>query len=150
MSWYVIQTLMGTIGSIGFAILFGVDVRDRKLAAIGAGGALGWIVYLISTAGAGTDMYTGLLFSSLAVSLLAEYLARKLRTPVILLLVPMLIPLIPGGDLYNMMALCLRKEYEAFGLASWHVLFEAGAIAVGIIVGAYAARAAVKMMPAGR
>ena len=137
MKWYFLQTAMGAIGSLGFAILFGV--KDRKLLPITAGGAFGWIVYLLAVHTAGTDMFTGLFAASLAATLLSEFLARILRTPTILLLVPILIPLIPGGDLYYMMDYYVRKEYSELGNASRKVLSEAGAIALGIIVGAYIA-----------
>ena len=42
-----------------------------------------------------------------------ELLARAVKAPVIMLLVPMLIPLIPGGDLYYMMSFLVRGQYEA-------------------------------------
>lgn len=45
MNFFVIQTIMGVIGSVGFAILFGV--LDRKLLWIALGSGAGWIVYLL-------------------------------------------------------------------------------------------------------
>lgn len=39
MAFYVIQTIMGLLGSVGFAVLFGV--YDRKLFRIAAGSAAG-------------------------------------------------------------------------------------------------------------
>ena len=94
MSFSVIQTIMGMIGSVGFAVLFGV--RGRKLAVIALGSGAGWAVYLVCRA-MGCSIFTGLLAASLFVAALSEVLARMLRTPVILLLVPMLIPEVPGG-----------------------------------------------------
>ncbi len=144
MSWYVLQTVMGAVGSLGFAILFGV--RDRKLIPITAGGALAWSVYLVSVHKIGTDMFMGLFAAALATTLLAELLARLVRTPVVLLLVPMLIPLIPGGDLYYMMDYYVRKSLHEFGAASKKVMTEAGAIAMGIIIGAYIATFAATLL----
>ena len=97
MSFSVIQTIMGMIGSVGFAVLFGV--RGRKLAVIALGSGAGWAVYLVCRA-MGCSIFTGLLAASLFVAALSEVLARMLRTPVILLLVPMLIPEVPGEALY--------------------------------------------------
>lgn len=102
MAWYFVQTLMGCIGSVGFAVLF--NIRGRKLLLAAGGGALA-----------------------------SELLARAVKAPVIMLLVPMLIPLIPGGDLYYMMSFLVRGQYEAFGQYAQRVLTEAGAIALGII-----------------
>ena len=118
MAWYFVQTLMGCIGSVGFAVLF--NIRGRKLLLAAGGGALAWAVYLACTCN-GLDIFAGLFFATLAAALASE------------LLVPMLIPLIPGGDLYYMMSFLVRGQYEAFGQYAQRVLTEAGAIALGII-----------------
>jgi len=133
MSFSVIQTIMGMIGSVGFAVLFGV--RGRKLAVIGAG----WAVYLVCRA-MGCSIFTGLLAASLFVAALSEVLARMLRTPVILLLVPMLIPEVPGEALYYTMYYLVQGYQEEFGTYSGLVLTEAGAIALGIILASHMAR----------
>lgn len=137
MKFYVIQTVMGLIGSVSFAILFGV--MDRKLLWIALGGGAGWVVYLLCTAN-GYSMFVGLFAASFFVAALSELLARVLKTPVILLLVPMLIPEIPGGDLYYTMQHLVQREYVEFGNFSNRVLIEAGAIALGIILASYAGR----------
>ena len=65
MSFYVIQTIMGILGSIGFSILFGVT--DRKLLWISLGSGAGWVVYLVCVAG-GYGMFVGLFAASLFVA----------------------------------------------------------------------------------
>ena len=137
MRTYVIQTLMGVIGSVGFAVLFGVF--DRKLSWIAVGSGLGWAVYLLYVAN-GYGMFIGLFAASLFVASLSELSARILKTPVILMLVPMLIPEIPGGDLYYTMSYLVQRQYAGFGNASDQVLLEAGAIALGIILASYLAK----------
>ena len=79
----------------------------------------------------------GLLAASMFVAAVSEILARLLKTPVILLLVPMLIPEIPGGDLYYTMYYLVQGSYMEFGNSSNRVLVEAGAIAMGIIVASH-------------
>lgn len=137
MRFYVIQTVMGMLGSVGFAVLFGI--YDRKLGVIALGGVAGWVVYLACTA-SGHSMFVGLFVASLFVAALSEILARILKTPVILLLVPMLIPEIPGGDLYYTMYHLVQGHYTEFGSSSNQVLVEAGAIALGIILASHIAR----------
>lgn len=137
MSFYVIQTAMGILGSIGFAILFGVF--DRKLVWISLGSGAGWGVYLLCMVN-GYSMFVGLFAASLFVAVLSEILARILKTPVILMLVPMLIPEIPGGDLYYTMSYLVQGQYAEFGSSSKQVLMEAGAIALGIILASYVAK----------
>ena len=136
MVWYCLQTVMGCVGAVGFAVLF--NIRGHRLVWIALGSALAWAVYLACTCH-GQDKFVALLCGTAAAALASEVLARALRTPVLLLLVPMLIPLIPGGDLYTMMSLLVRGQAEAFGAAVQLVLVEAGAIALGIICVASAA-----------
>lgn len=128
------QTAMGALGSVGFAVLF--NIRGTKLAWAGAGGALGWSVYLAVRP---HGVFAALFAATAAVSLAGEVLARVLRTPVLILTVPMLIPLIPGSDLYAMMSALVRAQYETFGLRAQFVTAEAGAIALGILCTASAA-----------
>ena len=63
MAWYFVQTLMGCIGSVGFAVLF--NIRGRKLLLAAGGGALAWAVYLACTCN-GLDIFAGLFFATLA------------------------------------------------------------------------------------
>ena len=137
MEFYIIQTVMGMIGSVGFAILFGI--MDRKLIGIALGGGAGWAVYLMCTAN-GHSMFAGLFVASLFVAAFSEILARVLKAPVILLLVPMLIPEIPGGDLYYAMYDLVQRNFADFGNSANKVLVEAGAIALGIILASYIAK----------
>ena len=137
MEFYIIQTITGLIGSVAFAVLFGVCTR--RLGWIAFGGGAGWVVYLVCRAG-GYDMFVGLFMASLFVAALSEVLARVLKTPVVLLLVPMLIPEIPGGDLYYTMYYLVQGRFQEFGDSSKQVLIEAGAIAMGIIFASYIAK----------
>lgn len=135
----VIQTVMGMTGSVCFAILFGI--RDRKLIWIALGSGAGWTAYLICVA-LGYGIFWGLFAASLLVAALSEIMARIVKTPVILLLVPMLIPEIPGKDLYYTMYTLVEGNYTEFGSSSNTVLLESGAIAMGIILASCAAKLA--------
>ena len=127
----MIQTMMGLIGSVGFAILFGV--YDRKLIWIALGSAAGWVVYLVCVAH-GYGMFVGLFAASFFVAVLSELLARIIKTPVILMLVPMLIPLIPGSDLYHMTTNLVLGNAPEFAEYLDLVIREAGVIAFAIIL----------------
>ena len=128
---------MGIIGSLGFALLFGIR-GTKPLGCIALGSGIGWIVYLVSVAG-GHGKAFGMLASSLVIAACSEILARVIKTPVILLLVPMLIPEIPGGDLYYTMYSLVEGDTDKFASLLQLVLAEAGAIALGIILASYAA-----------
>ncbi len=130
MNPYVVQTLMGAIGSVGFAVLF--NVRGKRLTLFFLGGALAWGVYLLCTLNGGT-MFMGLLLAAMTVALISEVLARVVHAPVLILLVPMLIPLIPGGDLYRTMDAMIRGEQDLFLANGTIAITAASAISLGII-----------------
>lgn len=127
----VIQTIMGMAGAVGFAILF--HVKINKLWACALGGGLSWVVYLVVLYRT-DDKALGLLASTMTVGFLAELLARVLKTPVTILLVPMLIPLIPGGDLYYTTSYLVRGMAEECAESLNLLIRETGAIAFGIIL----------------
>jgi uncharacterized membrane protein YjjB (DUF3815 family) len=130
MNPYIVQTLMGAIGSVGFAILF--NVRGTRLILFFLGGALAWGVYLLCTRNGGS-MFLGLLLASMSAAFISEVLARIVHSPVLILLVPMLIPLIPGRDLYYCMDALVRSDKETFFTHGTAAVTAAGAIGLGII-----------------
>ena len=128
---YIVQTLMGAIGSVGFAVLF--NVRGKRLAFFFLGGALDWAVYLLCIHN-GASMFLGVLLAAMTAGLFSEILARVIHAPVLLSLVPTLVPLIPGGDLYYTTFFLVRRMTDAFTQRANLLLWEAGAIAFGIIL----------------
>ena len=131
MKIYLIQTIAAFIGALGFALLF--NVRGYKPVITGIGGALSWMIYLVMNYCI-QDKIISLFIASVFLMLLAEILARILKTPAIILLVPMLIPLIPGGDLYyTMFYLVGNNLQESLGYLSL-VMKEAASISFGIII----------------
>lgn len=127
---HIIQILMGAIGSVGFAVLF--HVQGKRLILFFLGGALAWSVYLFTTHHGGS-MFLGVLLATMTAALCSEVLARVIHTPVLIMLVPMLVPLIPGGDLYRSMDALVRGEKApsiSYGVSAITV---AGAICLGII-----------------
>ena len=93
----LLQIVMAMIGALGFGLLF--HISGSRLITIMLGAAVNWGVYLLAMQWY-DNRVTAFFVSTLATAALAEVLARLLKAPVITLLVPMLVPLIPGGDLY--------------------------------------------------
>jgi uncharacterized membrane protein YjjB (DUF3815 family) len=131
MSRYIIQIIMAAFGSMGFSIFF--NIKRSKLVLVTIGGGATWAVFLLCKYSSNSEVI-GLLAASAFASIMAEIFARVLKTPVITLLVPFLIPLIPGGNLYYTMNFFVRGQAEEFGHYARWVLQEAGSIAIGIIL----------------
>ena len=126
------ETAAACIGSLGFAMLF--NLRGRRLLWCAFGGGMSWAVYIFCMLIMGAGLYTSLFFASAAVVALAEILARRIKTPVTVLMVPMIIPLIPGGTLYYAMSYLLEIRYELFAREARSLTLQVFAIALGIII----------------
>lgn len=126
----VIQTLMGAISSVAFAVFF--NVRGKKLLLFFFGSALDWAVYLLAVHN-GYNEFVGMLMATMTAALLSEVFARIIRAPVLILLVPMLVPLIPGRGLYNTMDALIRGERARFLTSGISTVSCAAAICLGII-----------------
>ena len=114
-----IQLLTAFLGSIGFSILF--HIRGVKLLFAGLGGFLSWGFYLL---------IANLLAASFSAAY-AEIMARVLRSPATIFVIPSLIPLVPGGALYYAMYSAMVGNAEAlsfYGFQTWNV-------ALGIAIG---------------
>lgn len=129
----IIQIITAAVGTLGFSIYF--RVSEKNVIASTIGGALGWAVYL------GMYKLTASLFfanfaAALIVYLYSEIMARVLKAPANIFLIPGIIPLLPGGALY----------YTMYGIVDGNrVMFTQNfsktsaitfGIAVGIVVGA--------------
>lgn len=126
----LIQLLTGTIGSLGFSMLY--NVRGGKLVWATLGGMLSWGIYLLLAPWAPSEMLRYFLASSL-VAVYAEILARAIKTPATTFLIPSIIPCIPGGSLYYTMRYALNRQWSACLSQAVYTLSLALALALGII-----------------
>lgn len=140
---YFIQIITVFIGSVGFAILY--NIKGNKLVVCGLGGAFSWSIYLLSIQYL-NDVVLALIIATISIGFLSEILARILKTPVIVLLVPMLIPLIPGSDLYYTTQSLMLNEIEAVSYYGNLVIKEAAAIALGIILSVCIVQTLIKLI----
>ena len=103
----LLQIVMAMIGALGFGLLF--HISGSRLITIMLGAAVNWGVYLLAMQWY-DNRVTAFFVATLATAALDEVLARLLKAPVITLLVPMLVPLIPGGDLYDACARAATRQ----------------------------------------
>ena len=127
----LIQILMAFLGTIGFAIFF--NIRKIRLLLVGIGGAVIWTVFLVVNHVTEQEMIA-LFAASVLASVFAEILARVVKSPATVLLVPMVIALIPGGNLYYTMFYMVQGHSILFQAYLKLVLQEAASIALGIMI----------------
>ncbi|HWR43506.1 threonine/serine exporter family protein [Sporomusa sp.] len=96
-------------------------------------GVVGWVVmYFVVLSGVSSIMASFL--GSLAVGLLAELLARFLKKPATIFIVPGFIPLVPGREAYTSMRFMVEGQYNEGVAMGMLTLLTGGAIAFGIFV----------------
>lgn len=126
------------IGSLAFGIIY--KVRSRRLLFVAAGGSAGWLLYRFFYM-ATNHIFLCNMAASLFVAGYAELMARKLKAPVVVFLLPCLIPLVPGGGLYYAMSHVVMKNRQL----AFQYLSGACEAALGIAAGIIVVSVAVEM-----
>ena len=122
--------LYSTIATIGFSVF--LNAPKSALIPAGLTGGIGWSVYYFLIHTTNNDILANFL-ASILVALISEILARKLKYPAILFVLPGIIPLVPGLGMYNTMLYLVQSNYELAISKGANVLFIGGAISLGVL-----------------
>ena len=120
-------------GSFGFALLFGL--REKLLFPASLGGLISWGTYLLFNSFF-TDRYM-FLNCFLATTITATFvhiIAYKLKAATIVFLIPSIIPLVPGSDLYYTFLYLYRNEQANMNLHIENLCKFVFSIAAGMTV----------------
>lgn len=126
------QTVMGALGSVGFALMF--QVRGKMLIFAFLGGILSWGTYCIAGLFVGHEALQYLIATTV-LTLYAEAFARILRCPSTILLVTGWIPLIPGGMLYYSISALVQDNMPLFVDRILHTFLLMVAMSAGMLLG---------------
>lgn len=118
-------------GSMGFAVLY--NTRGRRILISSFGGAFFWGLYLVFLNYVKNE-YLGFFVSAILITIYSEIWARILKTPATTVLMPTVIPFIPGGALYYAVSAALRTDMPVFAEKARAALGLAAALAAGIMV----------------
>ena len=136
MSSAVIQILTGAAGSAAFALY--IHMRPRLLPAAAFGSVLSWAVYLLAYHFR-PHLFFANMIAAIAVYIWCKILARLLKMPVTIFLVPGIFPLLPGGYLYYTMLALLNRQADAFRQSALSTVSTTLGIACGVVVAAIVA-----------
>ena len=131
MSQDVLSVIASFFGSLGFAIIY--NIRGRRVLIPAIGGAVFWAVYLVILHFVNNE-YLGFFVVAILITIYSEIWARILKTPATTVLMPTVIPLIPGGSLYYAMDAALRRDMPQFIVKGQAAIGLAIALAAGIMV----------------
>ncbi len=126
----LITLLMAALCTLGFSILFYVHPRRMALATLG--GVIACGVYLLAEYFLGGALLPNLLGAAAGAGF-SEICARVTKVPVPVYMMPCIIPLVPGGGLYETMFALVAGQYEIAAVAGLNTLQVALGIAGGIM-----------------
>lgn len=126
---YFVMILTSAIGTAGYCL--NVNIKRNKIVYGCIGGVLSTFLYCVC-AEAGLSLLLQNLIPAAAVTFYAEVLARVVKAPATVFLIPSIIPLVPGGKLYYTMRAIAAGD-DASTLAMETLVIALG-IAVGIVV----------------
>lgn len=120
------------IATIGYSIFF--NVPKKQIPFCGLIGAIGWMIYRILNSNSFFNPVFSNFVAAFVVTLVSEKLARKLKKPAILFIIPGIIPLVPGSGLYNTMLSFVQGNHNLAISIGIETTLISGAIALGIMV----------------
>lgn len=131
-SW-LLPVLFAALSAAGFGLMYGMHLKKLLYTALGA--ALTWLVYLL-TLKAGIREFYACVCAAAFSGLFSELFARLIKVPVTTFIVPVNIPMVPGGALYLSFVGLLSGDFARFTERGTYCLSVAGAMALGIFAAA--------------
>ncbi len=129
---FFIQLLSAFVGTLGFAVLFGVPRRHYLLCGITA--TAGWAVYLVMLHHGGATVVGASALATVAVALVSQYLAVIRHCPVTVFLICGIFPLIPGAGIYWTTGYIVSNQLRAALESGFTALKITVALILGIIL----------------
>lgn len=128
---YLIQFIAAIMSTVGFALVFSVPLKTLFVSAINGG--FGWVIfkYVIDTTG---SKYIAVFLSALSITFVSEMLARRLRYPASVFIIPGIINLVPGEGIYNTMGYFVNNQTELAIESFYSTIVVAGSISFGILL----------------
>lgn len=126
----IIQLISGMLGSLGFSLVF--NLNRKHLLAASLGGFLAWGVYLLCMSFLQMGVMSSTVTASIISQIYAEILARIYKTPTTVFVIPAVVPLIPGGSLYNTMYAAVMHDWTQFRFYGVQTLWGTLGIAIGL------------------
>jgi len=92
------QAVAAFVGTLGFAVIFGVPRRNYIQTAVVA--TVGWISYMLLNLHTGLGVVGATLFATVVVAVFSRWFARLFKTPQTIFLITGIFPMIPGGGIF--------------------------------------------------
>jgi uncharacterized membrane protein YjjB (DUF3815 family) len=127
----VLKIMAVLLISVSVGILY--RIPRKLLVYVSIVGIVAWLIMYNTMRLGGTEILADFL-ASIAVGVMAEILARILKKPATIFIIPGFIPLVPGGDAYITMLHMVEGHYVDGVAKGMQTILTGGAIAFGIFV----------------
>lgn len=128
---YIFQFVMSSFATLAFAYYF--NCPKKSLIYIAILGGFSWIIYAIMRDFELSYILSGV-SSAFVIGISSEFLARKLKMPATIFLIPGLVPLVPGAGMYYIMYYLIEQNYVAFQDKAIETIFLGSSLAAGVVV----------------
>lgn len=116
-----------------FCFAFVYDSPKRLFIPAGLCGGCGYIIYHVATVILNVDSIYASLLGSFTLGILSHIMARVMKSPVIIFMVPGIIPLVPGSIFFKAAQKLLTLDFNEANVIFIRATLIAGAIAVGLL-----------------
>ncbi len=129
---FIIKFLIAFITTYAFTILFNLNNKTFKFFASLSGG-IGYLVYLFFI-NYKNSAVLGCFFGALFVGMFGEYLARKLKAPATIFIIPGIFPIVPGYGMYYTMLAIVDQNYRQVMVLGFSTFISAISIAIAVML----------------
>lgn len=129
---FIIHFGSSFLTALGFTIIYNIPKKAVFPAALT--GAIGWTTHFFLINYFSVVGFIATIIASFFIAFASQIFARKLRKPVIIFTLPGLIPLVPGGMVYNMMRAFVEGNTELGFQFATNTFLTAGALALGLSI----------------
>ena len=129
-NWWL-PLIMAFVAAAAFGMKLGMK-RPLRLLTAGIGGFIGWGAYLLAALIL-NDFFSCLIAATVG-AIYAQIMARVMRAPAAVFLIPAVIPLVPGRALYYTISSAMHAEPELMSQWGTTAALEALAIALGMVL----------------
>lgn len=127
----IIEIICCIIGTIGFSII--MRVPKKSLIFVAAGSAITATIERFLAGSYGE--FAACLIAMVCLSFYCELIARIIKTPTTVILMPSTIPLLPGSSIYYAMLYAAQSNTKLFADYATATLYAGLGIALGAVIG---------------
>lgn len=126
----IVQVIGAFVAACVLPIIFGIP--RKHILADGIVGALGWLCYLLIMQK--TTIVMATLFASMIVAFLSNLLARVMKAPVTVFLIPGILSMVPGTSIYRVIYYMIHNDSDSTRYYLMETLQIAGMIVFAILI----------------